>query len=148
MVVRPFQQSDAEAVSDVIRETMRVSNSKDYSRERLQPLIDYFSPEKLLRLNGERYCLVAEVDGQIVGTAALEGSDLVTFFVLPRFQRLGIGTRLLRAIEEAAVEKGLDRLKVEASLTGASFYETLGYRRMGVAFEGTAGQQVELCKDL
>ncbi len=43
--IRPYHSSDAGALSRLIRTTMRISNSADYPMERLQPLIDYFSPE-------------------------------------------------------------------------------------------------------
>lgn len=48
---------------------MRISNSADYPMERLQPLIDYFSQEKVDALNKERACFVAEEGGD-AGTAA------------------------------------------------------------------------------
>ncbi len=148
MVVRNFKPKDAEAVSFVIRETIRVSNSSDYPLEQLTPLIEYFSPEKVLRLNEKRHCLVAEVDNQIVGTVAIEDSCLVTFFVLPKYQRTGIGTRLLRAIEKIAVENKIKLIKLEASITGTSFYEKFGYRRTGFVKNGPAGKQIGLEKIL
>jgi hypothetical protein len=68
---------------------MRESNSRDYPLDRLQPLIDYFSPEKVRRLGQERVCMVAEADQLLIGTAALEGAELATFFVLPEYQGQG-----------------------------------------------------------
>ena len=148
MIIRNFEPKDAEAVSFVVRQTMRVSNANDYSLELLEPLIEYFSPEKMLLLNRERHCLVAEIDNQIVGTVAIEDSELVTFFVLPECQRTGIGTRLLQAIEKIAVENKVNLLKLEASITGTPFYEKLGYRRTGFVKDGTAGKQIGLEKFL
>ncbi len=86
MRIRPYESTDAEAVSRLIRTTMRISNSADYPMDRLQPLIDYFSPEKVDQLSRERVCLVAEDGGEIVGTGGLEEDELVTFFVDPRRQ--------------------------------------------------------------
>jgi GNAT superfamily N-acetyltransferase len=99
VAIRAFEPGDAEAVSALIRHTMRVSNSDDYPLERLQPLMDYFSPAKVLLLSEERECLVAEVDGQVMGTIALEGAELCTFFVHPDYQGMGVGSQLLTAIE-------------------------------------------------
>ena len=146
--IREFEPGDAETVSSLIRHTMRVSNSGDYPLERLQPLIDYFSPEKVLLLSRERHCLVAAVNGQIVGTIALEGAELCTFFILPDYQGKGIGSQLLAAIEEVAVVVGLNFIRMDASLTGADFYARRGYRRTGVDIEGTAGMQVGMEKQL
>src|SRR5215216_7742405 len=112
IVIRAFEPGDAEAVSALIRRTMRESNSRDYPLDRLQPLIDYFSPEKVRRLGQERVCLVAEIDQQLVGTAALDGAELATFFVLPEYQGQGIGIRLLGTIEEHALMQGLTHITV------------------------------------
>jgi predicted N-acetyltransferase YhbS len=146
--IRTFAPDDAEAISALIRHTMQVSNSRDYSLARLQPLIDYFSPEKVRQLNQERMCLVAEVDGQVIGTVGLEDAELVTFFVHPDHQNSGIGTQLLAAIEELARAEGLTCIKVDSSLTGAAFYARMGYTRTGVEFEGTAGTQIGMEKQL
>lgn len=148
VTVRTFEPGDAEAVSSLIRRTMAISNSADYSLERLQPLIDYFSPEKVLRLSHERICLVAEHNEQVVGTIALEGTELCTFFVDPDHQGMGIGSRLLTVIEGMAVEMGLEAIHMDSSLTGADFYERRGYRRTGVNLEGTAGAQIGMIKPL
>lgn len=148
VTIRAFEPRDAEAVSTVIRRTMATSNSADYTMERLQPLMEYFSPAKVLLLSYERICLVAEVDERVVGTIALEGNELCTFFILPEFQGMGIGSQLLTEIERLAVATGLDAIHMDASLTGAAFYERRGYRRTGVDIEGTAGTQVGMVKQL
>ena len=148
MKIRTFEPRDAAAVSALIRHTMAVSNSGDYPLERLQPLMDYFSPEKVLRLSEERICLVAEDDAQIIGTVALEDAELCTFFIHPDCQGQGIGTQLLAAIEQRAVAAGLTEIHTNASVTGTPFYERRGYRRTGVDVEGTAGLQIGIVKQL
>ena len=146
--IRRFEPSDAKAVSNVIRTTMRISNAADYPMERLQPLIDYFSPAKVEQLSHERDCLVAEEEGEIIGTAALEGDELVTFFVDPQHQGRGIGSALLKEIEAIALCHGRRELKVDASLAGAAFYERHGYGRTGRILDGTAGPQISMRKQL
>jgi GNAT superfamily N-acetyltransferase len=148
IIIRAFAPHDAEAVSALIRRTMQVSNSRDYPLARLQPLMDYFSPEKVLLLSQERVCLVAEVDERVIGTVGLEGTELVTFFVHPDHQGRGIGAQLLAAIEERARALGVVRITVDSSITGAAFYARMGYVRTGVEREGTAGAQIGMEKRL
>jgi GNAT superfamily N-acetyltransferase len=148
VVIREFEPRDAEAVSALIRRTMRETNSRDYPLDRLQPLIDYFSPEKVRRLGQERMCLVAEIARQLVGTAALDGTELATFFVLPEYQGQGVGARLLAAIEQQAQMQGITCITVDSSLTGAAFYARMGYLRTGVERAGTAGTQIGMEKQL
>jgi GNAT superfamily N-acetyltransferase len=93
-----------------------------------------------LRLRmGQMSVLVAEADGQIAGTVAVGQLDhdhghLRGMAVLPRFERAGIGRRLLRrAFDELAV-RGCARvtLGTTAPLTRAArFYEAAGFQRTG-----------------
>ena len=146
--IRPYQSQDAEAVSQLIRSTMRISNSPDYPMEKLQLLMDYFSPTKIEEINQNRSCFVAIEADHIVGTAGLEDDNLVTFFVDPRHQRRGIGAALLQRVENAAELKGLQTLNVQSSLAGAQFYEAMGYRPTGRLVELFAGTHVEMHKTL
>lgn len=148
IAIREFQPKNARPVSDVIRRTMRASNSADYPPETLKPLIEYFSPEKVLLLAAERLCFVAEVGNKIVGTAALENSELQTFFVHPDFQRKRIGTLLLESIERFARLSKIKKITVASSLTAVPFYEKMGYRKRGRERESTAGRQIEMQKNL
>lgn len=146
--IRAYRSADAEAVSTIIRRTMRVSNSADYSPERLQPLIDYFSPAKVEQINRTRTCLVAEANGQVIATAGLEENEVVTFFVLPEEQGQGIGSALLQQLEALARGQGIAELRLDASLTGAPFYARHGFVPTGDLLDGTAGPQVSMRKQL
>lgn len=146
--VRPFEPGDAESVARLIATTMRRSNVRDYPLARLEPLIAYFTPARLRRLATERHCLVALVGGRIIGTAALDGDHLATFFVAPEHQGRGVGTRLLVELERVARDTGLATVHVLASVTGAPFYERRGYGRTGDVHDGTAGPQLGLAKRL
>jgi len=135
-------------VSTLIAVTMRRSNATDYPAERLEALIAYFTPEKLRVLAQERDCLVAVSHDEVIGTAARDNEELATFFVHPDWQERGVGTRLLDELERNAHELGIKQLRVDASITGASFYERRGYRRTGAILAGTAGPQITLTKEI
>jgi N-acetylglutamate synthase-like GNAT family acetyltransferase len=146
--IRAFEPRDADAVSVLIRQTMAISNSQDYDPARLQPLIDYFTPAKVLQLSQERYCIVAEAHGVVVGTAALDGVEIATFFVHPGYQGRGIGAQLLARLESAARALGITALVVDSSITGAAFYRRMGFIPNGERKQGTAGPQVHMEKCL
>jgi putative acetyltransferase len=48
-------------------------------------------------------------------------------FVHPDFTRLGIGTRLLEAIEKVAIQKKYKTMYVMSSLSAIEFYQARGY---------------------
>ena len=78
---------------------------------------------------------VYKSEGRIVGVAALEveGEErgrIHWVYILPEYQRKGIGTALVRYVEQKAKEIGLKRLRLltvgQADWT-VSFYKKLGY---------------------
>jgi len=144
--IRIFEESDADHVSHVIRVSMMKTNINDYPLSILKPLHDYFTPSKVKILANERYCLIAEVNGDIVGTGAIEHNELKTIFVLPKYQGLGIGKQLIYGLEKYAISKQIKNIKVPASISGIGFYEKVGYKK-GETFESKhAGQQTWMTK--
>jgi GNAT superfamily N-acetyltransferase len=83
--------------------------------------------------------IVAEIDGRTVGFATLEdrGEDLelVNIDVARAFQRRGIGTRIVRFVEERAAEEGKHGVTLGTSRNAAGvpwkslpWWQSLGYR--------------------
>ncbi|MEL6672043.1 MAG: GNAT family N-acetyltransferase [Bacteroidota bacterium] len=147
-LIRTYQPGDEFGLSELIRTTLLQSNGKDYPLSILQPLIDYFSPEKVKILAGERYCLVALAAGRIVGTGALEDQELKTIFVLPEFQGKGIGKAIVQQLEAYARTKDIAFIHLPASITGKAFYLSLGYEEGETFMSEHAGQQTWMKKYL
>ncbi len=72
--------------------------------------------------------LVATVDGEAVGFAALRGNDVVDMlYVHPAVAGQGIGAQLLDALEKLAAARGAARLTADASDTALGFFERRGF---------------------
>ena len=135
MRIERFQASQADAVSRIIRRDLTEINSRDYAQDRIDALVAYFSPEKIVENSRSQCTFVAIQDGQVVGTASLdnfgsaESPDYyaVTVFVLPESHGRGIGTRLMQAVESEARKLGAERITVRAAITAKGFYLKLGY---------------------
>jgi predicted GNAT family N-acyltransferase len=54
--------------------------------------------------------------------------------VLPEYQGQRLGTRLLQGLIEAAIERGADRVVLNARVTKIQFYQKLGFKRVGDVF--------------
>ncbi|MEU3553100.1 GNAT family N-acetyltransferase [Streptomyces fragilis] len=92
---------------------------------------------------------VREEDGLPLGTGRLlygevaakkTGGDpsvgsLGRLAVLPEARGLGVGVALVRAIEDAARERGLGVVDLGAQVHALGFYERLGYQAYGPVFE-------------
>ena len=102
-------------------------------------------PEHLAKRLADPFCveqpLLAEIDGHVIGFAALRivpcvfyaapHGELTELFVKEAYRRLGVGRELLSLAEEIAREKGVEELFI---LTGSSnqvaqtFYNSMGYQ--------------------
>jgi predicted GNAT family N-acyltransferase len=94
---------------------------------------------------------VAYDDGDVVGAARLRGAEpgvgKVERVVVAADRRgEDWGKRLMTAVEEAARERGFDRLKLHAQTRVRSFYEKLGYEAVGEEFVEADIPHVEMRK--
>ena len=100
---------------------------------------------------------VAECDGQIAGFGIMQyrelDAHLMLFGVMPQSRRRGIGSRLLRWLEQVALVAGTELIFLEARLTNTParrFYQAHGYRELGVLRRYYAGTEdaLRIGKDL
>ena len=84
-------------------------------------------------------CLVAEAEGEIAGFLLAEHAGrrahLITLDVLERYRRRGIGTALLRAMEEKLAAGGVEHIELETATdndAAVAFWHKHGYRTLGV----------------
>jgi len=68
-----------------------------------------------------------EEGGRLMATGSLAGDWILTFFVSPRCQRRGVGTRLLAHLEGRASRDKRRRMFIPASFTAIRFYKARGY---------------------
>lgn len=146
-MIRNASPEQAQGISQVICDAIAQVNSRDYPPDEITRLIDNFSAENVASLMKCRQTLVAEVDGAIVGTVALQGSQIKSLFVSPLHQRQGIGTALMAEVERLAVEAGLAEVSLSSSLSAFKFYELLGYVEGERLFFGEE-ETVEMSKNI
>ena len=139
--IRRFRETDAEAVSDLIRTTLRISNTKDYPAAAIDALIETHTPGYILERAGWTHFYVAEEEERIVGCGAIgpywgkeDESSLFSFFVLPDCQGRGLGRAIMQALERDEFFLRAKRIEIPASVTGVPFYLKMGYHyKNGVA---------------
>lgn len=134
MTIRKFDPADAQAVSDVIKTTIRISNTRDYPPEMMEELILHQQPADVLQRASWTHFYVAEEDGGIVGCGAIgpywgkeDESSLFTIFVLPECQGKGVGRKIVETLEQDEYALRAKRIEIPASITGLPFYLKMGY---------------------
>lgn len=132
---RLAKAEDAEAIARVHYEAILRSAAPAYSAEVIQSWAKLPDDEKSARIRDaihgdqERF-IVAELAGDVIGFSSFVagGDELRAVYVDPRHGRSGVGTLLLRHLEQIAAEAGCTFLAMDASLNAEAFYRREGYR--------------------
>ena len=134
MNIRRFKEEEAKEVSDLICNTIRISNTKDYPLELMELLIETETPEHVLERASWTHFYVAEDEGRIVGCGAIgpfwgkeDESGLFTIFVHPEYQGKGVGRAIIETLEKDEYFLSAKRIEIPASITGVPFYLKMGY---------------------
>lgn len=141
MKIRLFKEEDAAELERVIAETLRTSNSRDYSKEYIEANISSHSADVLIERAKEGHTYVACDGARIVGCGTIAGywgseteSILLTIFVLPEYQGRGIGRRIIETLERDEYFLRANRVEIPASITAVEFYRKMGYEyKNGIA---------------
>ena len=134
MQIRRFQEMDAEEVSELIAKTLRTTNSKDYSSEYIENDVKILTPEYLIKRSQWTHFYVVCDEDAIIGCGAIgpywdkqDESSLFTIFVLPEYQRRGIGRKIIETLENDEFFLRAKRVEIPASITACEFYRKMGY---------------------
>ena len=145
MIIRRFQKQDTIAVADLAKQTFAACNSDDYfDIAGVEKTLDGFDTAKhseqelYSSLSSTDIFYVYEENGNITGMVRGKKNRVHTLFVGVGRQNRGIGRKLMEKFEENAKEQGAGFIEIHASLAAASFYEKLGYKKLGGVcdFEG------------
>lgn len=129
MITRKYKPEDCATLAELFYNTVHTVNAADYSKDQL----DVWATGKIdldkwniSFLN--HTTLIAEVDDQIVGFADMDNSGyLDRLYVHKDYQRKGIATELVNALEVAMKKENVISFETYASITSKPFFEKLGY---------------------
>ncbi|NJK69974.1 MAG: GNAT family N-acetyltransferase [Oscillatoriales cyanobacterium RU_3_3] len=117
-------------------ELEQIIELQSHSLRELLPSYDSIQIESLVRsqasarLTRDEIIFVVENEGKIVGFVTLldQISQIGGVFVHPNLMRQGLGTRLLKTVENIAIDREHEVIHVLSSLATVKFYEANGYR--------------------
>lgn len=141
VIVHAWKEKDLEKVRTIFWETWMATYSSYIPESDLRSFLDtHYSLQALheMFINRDVYGLVAEVGDRVAGCARCthaRGEDrfyLNSLYVLPGYQRAGIGTRLLDEAGRQAASCGCDALWLGVMQKNTIAYEW--YKRIGFAF--------------
>ena len=119
----------------MISQTLKITNSIDYSEEVIKNLVDLYSKENLVAVSKERETYVVRAGDELIGTIGLikdylfpDCQRIISLFIKPEYQNRGIGGRLLRLGEKRSLEQDFRKSSLASSVTAYSFYVKFGYK--------------------
>jgi putative acetyltransferase len=127
--LRPFLPADTPLLAEIFRASIAGLTAEDYNEAQQAAWMASAGDEDAFgaRLAGA-LTLVATVNGEAVGFAALKGKDVVDMlYVHPAAAGQGIGAQLMDALEKLAAARGATKLTADASDTALGFFERRGY---------------------
>ena len=140
IAIRRWTQDDAGAVYRLLRDTWLAAYSSFIPENDLLEYLEMHYRPGVLKIfinEPETHGYVAEVNGVLAGYMRLKiefGASKVfvsQLYVLPLFQKLGIGKKLMHTAANDAMDAGCDRLWIGVMMqndASVQWYRSLGYR--------------------
>ena len=169
--IRVAVDADIPAIREVIQASVRELQADDYTSAQIEgALATVFTVDSRLIADGT-YLLALDED-RVAGCGgwsyrktlyggdqqletiessvldpATEAAKIRAIFVHPNYTRMGLGSLILKAAEDAAVAAGFRRLEMGSTLTGVPLYRLRGYREtVRIAVPVGAGEEIEIVR--
>lgn len=127
ILLRPYIEKDLEAVHRLVQKTIAISYAPVYPVEVIRFFEDHHSLENIRNEASNEYTLVAERDGEIIGTGALKAAYVHRVFVNTLYQHNGAGKLIYTALEKQALSRQVPVLELSSSLVSRQFWEARGF---------------------
>jgi GNAT superfamily N-acetyltransferase len=126
--LRPFLQSDLDALRKVILSTIDSCYSGFYPPRAIEFFKQYHSDKNILDRAEKGYTIIAESEGKVVATGTIVENHICAVFVIRPAQRQGLGRKIMEQLEDRARWEGLKEITLDVSLPSRQFYERFGYQ--------------------
>ena len=130
LTIRTARPEDAEAICRLHVASIRVLCARDYTPEQIEAWAGPKQAADYVRgMEAGESMYVAEADGELLGFGCRLGQELRALYVSPTATGRGVGTAVLKRIEDDAFAAEIRAIELHSTLTAASFYHARGYAR-------------------
>ncbi len=136
VIYRAIKAGEEQQVCDLVVRVFTESVAPLYSPEGVQEFLTYAAHPSHLRerLGANRFVLVAELQGRIVGAVEVRNCDHISlFFIDGKSQRKGIGRELwCQALDTCLANRPeVNKITVHSSPNAVEAYQRLGFQAEG-----------------
>lgn len=129
--LRKLSEEDIPVLQTLFRETVLHVNARDYTREEVEDWASCGESAEHMKdlLARNDYVAALNERDEIIGFSSMNAEVyLHSLFVHKDYQRVGVGSLLLSAVEKRAREYGVSEITAEVSLTARPFSRREGTR--------------------
>ena len=147
MNIREAEEKDRTRCLKIIVSCLHEINSKDYSPEIIETLSNRYT--KYFMKIPETHTIIIESNKKVLGTAGItRRGQIRDVFIDIQHHRKGLGTLLMKKLEEIAMIKKKRRVFLFAAISSVDFYTKLGYDIIHKHDFGETGIQIKMKKKL
>ena len=129
MEIRLYQKGDSEQIARLLQDTVNIVESQGFAETQTESHLQH-NPElqDMESFFLDKFTIVAEIKGTIVGVAQIEDNGHIRcFFCHSDFRRQGIGEQLFSAVEDYARSKQIPTIHTETSSSDRPFFLKMGF---------------------
>ena len=134
MKIRKARYEDAREMVSFHRNTIKKINSKDYPKKIIDAWTKNLKTSRRRKqlLDKNRIYFVATIEEKIVGFILIDKKEKIirALYTHHKFQRQGIGKKLLKKGEEQLRKLGVKKSLMHCSITAIPFYTSQKYKKL------------------
>ncbi|MBD5492608.1 MAG: GNAT family N-acetyltransferase [Lachnospiraceae bacterium] len=134
IIVKPYQEENAEEIVNLIIRNLKEVNVKDYGEKAIAEQVPIYDVNWLKSRAGYAHEYVFWNENKIVGIGGITSfwgcpteSILLNIFVLSEFHGQGIGSYIIDTLESDELFLRAERIEIPSSITAVEFYRKKGY---------------------
>jgi len=132
--IKPLQEKDTEKLYRLIKKVIAECYQTVYNKEILNYFLSFNQPHHILSDARAGKTLLVYYNNEIIASGTILNTNIRRVFVLPEFQKNGIGALMMAELEKVAKQQNLDFVELYAMKPAIGFYKKLGYESLKTCY--------------
>jgi len=136
--IRSMTRADRDAIISIHRLSIFGLCGDHYSEREMKAWTNFLTPELFdAGMNDTSNVGVVAMEADTLigyGFINADAQELRGLYILPAHVKKGVGTRIVVRLEDAARDKGIRRLFLNATQNAVAFYEKMGFMKTGTVY--------------
>ncbi len=122
---------DARELTEAVQNTIRQIYPDFYCEEIVTAFLELHCLENITQDIKHGNTIIVKLNGKIAGTGSIEdGRHITRVYVLPQFQRQGVGGFIMNVLESKIKANGFEKAILDSSAPALDFYKKCGYKQI------------------